>query len=79
MAIAEVILLTGITALAFWRRETLIYFVAFFCCLFIGASWFDASMPLGISAMLLGGIMLLKAIIQIVQGGARLGNGNQTK
>lgn len=71
MTTAEVLLLIGISALAFWRRETLIYFLACFVSIFIGIGWFEISMPIGISAMILGGIMLFKAIYQIITGGVR--------
>lgn len=71
MTISNVLLLVGIAVLAFWRRETLVYFLAFFCALFIGAGWFDVSMPLGIAVMFLGGVMLLNGIIQIVRGETR--------
>lgn len=71
MTTAEALLLVGISAIAFWRRETLMYFVACFLSIFIGISWFEISMPIGISAMLLGAVMLFKAIYQIITGGVR--------
>jgi hypothetical protein len=71
ITIEQVILVYGLSALAFWRRDTLLYFIAFIPAFFVGVLWFDMYMPAGIASMLLGGLLIFKAFYQIARGGVR--------
>ena len=71
MSITEVLIVFGLSTLAFWRREFILYFIAFFGIFFIGVRGFDSSIPLGVSITLLGTYLFFKGIKQIITGGAR--------
>lgn len=62
METAEVLLALGITLIAFWRRDSILYVITGITLILFGTQWAETSLGPSVMVAILGGYCFWKAV-----------------
>ena len=62
METAQVLLVLGVTFLAFWRKDLFLYIIAALMLVMLGLLWAETYLGPGVITVALGGYCIVKAI-----------------